>query len=258
MNEHEQFLESLETDQNTGVDILDQPLVEEPEKETGKEDGGEQVVEDGGEGEGDDLKPKNRRERRLLRKLNAERESSIFLAGKLEAREEASRALNSQESDYLKEVERIYGTDTPEAQLATGLLKKALVGIRDDAEARALARYREEREKEQREEQKASKQLETILEDIEDTYDVTLTEAQEKGFQQLLQKMSPKNESGQVVSLADHHAVWEVFQSRIKKPGSGTRAKALSSRSMVASGASKDSTINEDATARFLKESGII
>lgn len=271
MSEQNKFLEDLGNDQNREVDILDQPLDPAAAKEEGKqEDGatGEEGdggvhKEEGAEGEegdglGKDVKPRNRRERRLVRKLQEERESSIFLAGKLEAREEAKRAVGSEEADYLGAVERIYGTETPEAQLATELLKKALVGVRDDAEARALAKYREERQQEQEAQRKAESELDNIVDDIEDTYDVTLTEPQERSFLQLLQKMSPKDKNGNVISLADPHAVWEVFQDKLKGKGTDNRAKTLSARSMTQSGAAKDSKLGEDATTRFLQESGII
>lgn len=266
MNEQEKFLDDLAND-NSDVDILEQPLVPTPEKEEAKgqtgaaapEEGEEDDDEDGEDDEGlSTFKPKNRRERRLLRKLASERESSIFLAGKLEAREEAKKAV-SEEADYLKAVERIYGTDSPEAQLATDLLKKAIVGARDDAKAQALAEYREERKRELEEQRKAESELDNILEELEDTYDITLSPAQEKAYFQLLQKMSPKDEDGSVVRLADPHAVWEVFQDRLQKRGtSDNRAKKLSARSMTQSGASKESTLSDDTHARFLRDNGII
>jgi hypothetical protein len=260
MNEQEQFLKDLENDQNRDVDVLDQPLIpEQGDEDKGGEDKGDEDGDKGGDSDDDasGLKPKNRRERRLMRKLNEERESSIFLAGKLEAREEAKKAV-TEESDYLKAVERIYGTDTPEAQLATDLLKKAITGARDDAENRAYERVKSERQGEIEATRNAQKQLDDVIDDIEDTYDVTLTEAQEKSYFDLLKKMSPKNSEGAVVSLADPHAVWEIFQDRLKKPGTASRAKDLSARSMVRSGASKESSLQDDASTRFLKDAGII
>src|SRR5258708_5318435 len=109
MNEQEQFLKDTEQDV-TKVDVLEAPLMPDNSEKSGTEDdeAGE-GNEDKGEGE---LKPKNRRERRLLKQLQDEREGSIFLAGKLEARTEAGKAV-TEESDYLKSVERIYGTDSP-------------------------------------------------------------------------------------------------------------------------------------------------
>lgn len=258
MNEHEQFLKDLGNDQNRGVDILDAPLVPETEQVTGATGvtgTTGQATDD--EAIGDDLKPKNRRERRLMRKLQSERESSIFLAGKLEAREEAKRSV-TEESDYLKAVERIYGTETPEAQLATDLLKKAIVGSREDAKREAIAEMKAERQRELDELRKAEDELDGFIDEIEDTYGVTLNETQEKSFFQLLQKMSPKDRDGKVINFADPHAVWEVFQDKLKSKGTDNRAKVLSNRSMTQSGASKESTLQDDTSARFLRENGII
>jgi len=247
MNETEKFLADLAHDQED-VNVLEEPLVPEPEKEE------EQVADDT---KTDDAKPHNRRERRLLEKLQQERESSMFLAGKLEAREEAKRFVTDEERDYLKGIERIYGTDSPEAQLATDMLKKAFVGAVNDAEERAYQRIAAERAKEQEAVQKADAELESYIDDIEETYGVNLTPTQERNYFQLLEKMSPKNRDGEVVQYADPHAVWEVFQERSKQT-TDNRAKTLSARSLVQSGASTDSTIQEDSVARTLRDLGII
>lgn len=255
MNEQEQFLADLQTDEPTPVDVFEQPLVpeeEQPPQQGAQEE--ENIENDDGGGE---LKPRNRRERRLMRKLQAERESAMFLSGKLEAREEAKR-LVTEEIDYLKAIDRIYGTDTPESQLATDLLKKAIIGAREDAKREALETFKTERERELAAEREAQNELDSFIEDIEDTYDVTLTEPQQKSYFQLLQKMSPKDREGHVVEFADPHAVWEVFSERMKKRGTDNRAKTLSARSMVQSGATKESTIQDDSQVRLLKEMGII
>ena len=69
--------------------------------------------------------------------------------------------------------------------------------------------------------------------------------------------MSPKDREGNVVSLADPYAVFEIFSEKLQK-GTDNRAKSLSSRSMVQSGATKDSTLKDDAMERYLVENGII
>lgn len=251
MSEKDNFLQDLENDQDQGVDILNQPL--EPVDDTQEQDEGDdnQTVDEDG-----DLKPRNRRERRLTRKLNAERESSIFLAGKLEARTEAERSI-TEEADYIKSVERIYGTETPEAILAGDLLKKAIVGARDDAENRAYNRIQSERQQELEAERKATDVLDGFIEDIEDTYDVTMTDAMETSYFALLQKMSPKDAKGIVIEYADPHAVWEIFQEKLKNKPKNNRSKELSNRSMTQSGTQQASTLQNDTDAKFLKDNGI-
>lgn len=256
MSELEQFLKDTEQDV-TKVDVLEAPLVPETDAEKLSE-GGKTGSENKGTAEDDGLKPRNRRERRLMERLAAERESSSFLAGKLEARTEAQKSV-SEESDYLKGVERIYGTDSPEAQLATELLKKAIVGARDDAENRAYERIKSERGKELEEQRQAESELDTMIDEIEDEHGVTLTDTQERAFFSLLEKMSPKDREGNVIEYADPSAVWEIFSEKLQKGRpTDTRAKDLSSRSMVSSGTSTDSKLDEDVHARFLRENGII
>jgi len=247
MNEQEKFLDNLSDDQGDVMDVLEQPLVDNPNE---NEDKPKEEGEDG-------VKPRNRRERRLKDKLDEERASSIFLAGKLEALSEASKSI-TEEKDYLKAIDQIFGTETPEAQMATGLLKKAIIGSRDEAKLLAIEEMKAERQREKEELAQAERELDSMIEDVEDTYDVTLTDAQQKGFFSLLQKMSPKDKEGNVIEYADPHAVWEIFQEKLQKRGTDTRAKDLSSRSMVQSGASKDSTLVDDSHARFLRENNII
>ncbi len=243
-NELEQFLQDTEQQETNPFAHLDKTpeTVEQPEKEP----------------EDDGLKPKNRRERRLSAKLEAERQSNMFLAAKLEAINEAKANLSDEQADYLKAIEQIYGTDTPEAQMATELLKKALVGVSREAEERALKRIQEERQQEQQAVAQAENQLEEILDEIEDTYNVDLTPDQERAYFTLLQKMSPKDKNGEVVSLADPHAVWEVFQDKLSRRPVDNRAKELSARSMTQNGAVKNSDLQEDAGLRLLKEMGVI
>jgi hypothetical protein len=251
-NEQEQFLKDLDI-KPPQDDILEQPLnPQEPAKDP------VDPAVDPEETDAEGLKPRNRRERRLMSKLQEERESSMFLAGKLEAREEAKRSL-SEEREYLKGVERIYGTDSPEAQLATDLLKKALVGMAEDAENRAFERMQESRRKELEEESKAERELDDIVEELEDDHNVTLTETQRTSFFKLLERMSPKDEAGHVKEYADPDAVWEVFKDRLssRRSPESTRAKDLSARAMVQSGAPKDNDLG-DANERYLREHGII
>ena len=263
MNELEQFLGNLDNNQED-LDILNAPLNPEPEKEKEEEKEEEEEEQEPEEVEDDDeeeeagLKPKNRRERRLMQKLEQEREASIFLAGKLEARSEAEKFLSDEEADYLKGIERIYGTDSPEAEMATNLLKKAITGARDDAETRAYQRFVESQQSEQMAVQEAESELDNILEDIQDDYNVELSPSQQRQYFELLQQMSPKDRSGEVTSLADPYAVFDLFQEKLNKPRTDNRAKKLSSRSMTQSGTGKDTDFNEDVMARELREMGII
>lgn len=261
MNEQQKFLDDVFDDQSNKIDILDQVIGEDgslpkdaPTDSTDVTEAPDPAKDDDEEG----VKPRNRRERRLVSKLQEERESSIFMAGKLAAVNEAQKAV-TEESDYLKAIENLYGTSTPEAILATDLLKKAIIGAREDAKRAAVEEIRSEREQEVQEQMAANQELDSIIEDLEDTYDVTLNETHQRSFFQLLHKMSPKDRNGEVIGYADPHAVWEVFQEKASRNrGTDNRAKNLSARSMVQSGASKESTLQDDSQARFLRDNGII
>lgn len=242
-DETSEFLKEFEPKEEQ--DILHQPLA--PEKEKVEEE--EPVEDEGGK--------RNRRERRLAAKYQAERESSIALAAKLESLTEAQRLQRDTEpSEYLKAIEKIYGTDTPEATAATELLKTALRGVEETSTKRALELFREEQRQAQEEVSKEERTLDSFIEQIEDEFDVSLNATQQKGFFQMMEKMSPKDSEGNITAYADPSAVWELYAEKTQKKD--TRAKDLSSRSMTHSGTSKDTTLQSDSTERFLKESGII
>jgi hypothetical protein len=206
----------------------------------------------------DDEEPKNRAERRLRARLQAEREANIAMAERLRTLAETSRARdNSDSSEYLKNIERIYGTDSPEATAATQLLRDALKGVEQTATERALEMFREEQRQEAERLREEERVLDQMVDTIEDTYEVTLSPTQQRNFYTLLEKMSPKDESGNVTAYADPHAVWEVLQERQSRAGS-TRAKDLASTSMTPSGASPTSKIQDDAMLKVLRENGIL
>lgn len=237
-SEQKMFLNEVEP-----VDILDQPL--NPEQPTQVEPEPEEVPED----------IKNRRHKRLEDKLQAEKEANIALAARLEAVTESQKVRN-EGSEYLKSVERIYGTDSPEAKEATELLKDALVKLKDEATQDALSLFKEEQRKEQEAIKQEEARLDSMIEDIEDELGVTISQEKQKGFFKMLEKLSPKDEHGRIVNYADPLATWEMYQARTEKKENP--AKELSSRSMTQSSSSQPSKLEDDANLRFLKENGII
>lgn len=236
----EEFLKDLNPNESNNP--LEQPLVVESEQdETPKEDQEEAT---------------NRRERRLQAKLQAERESSIALAAKLEVLTEAQKFSRENTPEVDETIARIYGTNTPEAAEATALLQKALKNVEDRSMERALEKFREEQSQAQQALQKEEKTLDGMVEEIEDEQGITLDGQSKKAFFTLLERMSPKDANGEVKEYADHHAVWEELQAR-KQP-TNTRAKDLASRSMVRTGTSPASSVEATASERWLKENGII
>jgi len=250
MNEQEKFLKDLipDSEQSEKNDVLEKPLdvsEEAPEKE---------------ESEGE-FQPKNRRERRLLIQNQRLREEAIATTARLQGIEEAKGTReNTEEADYLKLVERIYGNVTPEAREATEILKKALQGVHNSAKAEALKETVEtierERTNETQEVQKEENNLDEMMDELEETHNANFSdESERKGFLSLLEKVSPKDNDGNIIEYADPETVYELYESRKDK---SSKAKDLAGRSMVRSGMSQPSKIEEDATVRFLKDNGII
>ena len=203
--------------------------------------------------------PKRRRESRLMQRLQDEREANIAMSAKLEALSEARKLqAESEPSEYLKKVQRIYGTDSPEAQAATDLLTEALTGLETRATERALEAIREEQRLARETQRNEERTLESFVEHIEDTYNVTFTPEVQKAYFQLMEKLSPKDSEGNITAYADPDATWELFQERINK-SKDTRAKDLASRAMSSGSSSPtDSGLQDDAARAILREAGII
>lgn len=254
----QQFLK--DTEREDSIDILEQPITPDGSEEQPSEDTPEAPEVDVDNDDDEDVgkvSPKTRRERRLVRKLEAERESSRQMAEKLQTFSAAAK--NVEDAEYLKGIERIYGTDSPEAQMATELLRNALVGIRKDAEESAYNRVKSEREQELQVEREKQQQLESYLDEVEDHYNVSLTESQEKGFIKLLEKMSPKDNSGKVLAYADPITVYELYKDRSStNRQTPQRAKTVANRSLNQGSTPEDSKIQDDSNVRFLRENGII
>ena len=161
MNEQDEFLKEFEP-HNTDLfndNLIDEKPVEKTEM---------------------DIEPKNRRERRLSERLRKERESNIDLAARLETISNAKQA--TEESDFLKMIEPIYGNDTPEKAQATELLKNALKSLHDSAVKEASDKYQEISQGEAKAIAAEEDNIETMIEDIEDEYNVSLNKTDRTGF----------------------------------------------------------------------------
>lgn len=250
-NELKQFLGGLETDQQADIDpfahVQPQDSEQEPQPEQKPEENEDAVMH-----------AKNRRERRLLEKLEAERQSSIRLNEELrQEREARQRQEASEAGDYLKDVERIYGTESPEAREATEILKRTLLGLKESAKQEALQEIQQRQEVETRAVKEAESMLDDMVDEIEEVYGLALTEQQQSDFYRLLERMSPKDRDGNILYYADHIAVWEDYQTRLKAQ-TNTAARDLASRSMTNSGSAPSQNADAEATERYLRENGII
>lgn len=247
-NETQQFLDEFNKTNDDPFSFLETPpeKVEEPEKEPETP-------------ENDVPEPRNRRERRLMEKLQAEREAAIALAAKLEAISESKKTRESEEAEFLSVAERIYGNQTPELREATELLKTALIGVKEEAKKEALAEYQRIRQEEQQAVSQAEKRIDSMLEEIEDEYNADFSStAHRTEFLKLMERMSPKDSDGNIIEYADHHAVWDIYQERLNRSKVPNPAKDLAARAVTQSAGAKDTELNSEAHARWLKENGII
>ena len=165
-DELKKFLADIPSDETSGSDdpfAHHNPETEEKPEESTEEKETAPATES-------ESKPRNRRERRLEARLQAEREASIELAARLEA---LSKAKDTRESDdYIASVERIYGTDSPEAREATEIFKKALLDVKEAAKREVLEAIEERNAKEAAAQAQAEEMLDDMLEEIEDEFDV--------------------------------------------------------------------------------------
>lgn len=205
---------------------------------------------------------KERWERRLREKYQKERESNIQLAAKLEAVTEAqkfAREANTGEVDT--SLLTLYG-DNDAGRQAARLTQDLLNKTKEQARQEALEAFRQEQSQAQQAVKDQQVALDEMLESVEDEFTVDLTSntpaarKARQGFYAALEKMSPKDKEGQVIDYADPLATWEYYQSTQKSDNN--RAKDLGSRSMVKSGASGESKLEQSATERFLADAGII
>lgn len=237
-------------EETASVDVMNSPL-EVPETK-------EPEVEEKTEPEEDLGEAKRRREKRLMDKLQAERESNIAMAARLEALSEASKLREDTGSDYLKKIERIYGTDSPESQAATALLTEALKGVEESAFKRAVDTMEQKQRDREEAVRKEEQRLSGYIEELEDTYEVSFTPDMEKAYFKMLEKLSPKDSDGKIIEYADPHSVWDLFKEKLAARQTDTRQKDIASRSIENGTAQTDSKVQDDAMRRLMRDAGII
>ncbi len=250
----EQFLSDIPVaNQQEGKDVFEQSLTGTTEEVVAPET--TETTETA------DEPRKNRQHRRLEQKLQAEREANIALTERVKTLSEVQKFAQATEGTVDADLIRLYG-DTEAGRAAAKLTQGLLEKNKTQAREEALELFQKQQAEANKEVESNKQELETMLEDIEDEFNVDITSdtpasrKARQGFYSLLEKMSPKDKEGQVVDFADPIAVWEMYQLQ-NKPDNN-RAKDLSARTMVRSGASVDTKLEATAQERFLKDAGII
>lgn len=219
----DEFFGGLNKDDVQKQDVFDEkPEAIIPEKETPEEDG--------------DVR-KNRKHRRLEEQLQRERDSNIAMAERIKILSETTNRQAPITEDGLDpRLARIFGTTDEGKEIARGFGE--ILSERDKRIREETLRDVENQKVQERQEQvKYESMIDSKLEDIEEEYGVDLTSnspSARKSRRELLekvQKLSPKDEDGQIVAYADFDATWEEMQKDREAP-QATRQKEIASRSM--------------------------
>lgn len=148
------------------------------------------------------------------------------------------------DADLSSVLERLIGNDTPEKVAVAREFQKTLMGIKDQARDEALTSFQKQALAERQAEKEADEALDDAFDSIEEAYGVDLTSntplakktrAEFVGF---VQKIAPKDASGNVTEYPDLSASFEVFNSMRgtqQKTQDNSRAKVIASRGLARS-----------------------
>ncbi len=151
----------------------------------------------------------------------------------------------------------MYG-DTPETREAWKYQSQLLEKVKQQAKQEAMAEFDSRFQKQAEEEKKYEGFITSGLESIEDSFGIDLTSnspAAKKDrtqFLELVAKISPKDEAGNVLNYADFESTWELYQAtkqleQRKNDRQTEQKKDISSRSMARSTEGTPSPTKEGA-----------
>lgn len=246
-NELESFFDGLPSEDKPGENLFDK-LTEEVKSQE------------------DDEPHKNRRHRRLEAQLTEEREARIAAEARAQALSETPRFReDTQDISVDQRWLQMYG-DSPASRTAWKLQQEMFDDYTARAKDEALKQIKEEQRQEQVQQKEFESFIDSQLETIEDEFNVDVTSdapaarKARREFLEMVQKISPKDEQGNISAYSDFGATWEAYQlkrSTEKNPGTTERQKEIASRSMRKSGGVDVQQANDDSTIRFLRDQGI-
>lgn len=187
-----------------------------------------------------EVSPKNRKERRALERAQAEarteREARIRADALLEAR--AVQALEEAGTVDPRLI-RLYGSEE-QGKEAAALHQQLLNDMYKKAVADARSEFETSRQQAEAEVRAHETFIDTQLEALEDEHDIDLTSnspAARKARNDILtalEKMSPKDTSGNITEYADIHGVYEMYQlqRQAERPRTSERKADIASRTM--------------------------
>lgn len=238
MNETEKFFEGLPSEDKQLANIFNEKKPDEkPLPGEGTESKGDEDEEETKESR------KNRRERRLEERMQEKDDMLLALNERvIELSEAAKLKQEFTISDQEPPAEWIalYGT-TQESKDAWKVQASLFAKATATAKEEALREFRDEQQKAVEEQKHFESLIDQELESLEDEYDIDLTSnapsarKNRREFLELVQDLSPKDESGAITNYADFGKTFEVYQkTRQKEKPSETvnKQKELAARSM--------------------------
>lgn len=237
-NTIDEFFKGLPDDDKEDANIFDEnkPEVKEVQKEEEKS-------------EEDDTTPKERRYRRLEKKYQAEREANIALAERAKTLSEMDKFAKEVGDEVHPDIAKMF--DSSEVGKENALrLSKVLKENKKEAQENALREFEERQVKIAEENKKLEDSIDNQLEEIEEEFDVDLTSNSPKAikthreFLQLIQKLSPKDEKGDIINYADFHSTFETYQEmKSEQKVDNSRREEIANRSMRRSSSNTEKPI---------------
>ena len=202
---------------------------------------------------------KNRRHKRLEAQLRAEQESNIALAERIKVLSEVEK-FSKENSSVDPDIAKLFDASESGKENALRLSAK-FQEFEQRAEERAIARLREEQRSAQQEQKNLESFIDNQFEALEDEYNVDLTSdapaarKARREFGELLEKVSPKDESGEIKEYADFFSTFELYKSQ--KSETPSRNKEIASRSMQRSGVVDSVKQNDENHLAYLRSIGV-
>lgn len=172
--------------------------------------------------------------------------------------EEFKKDIQQDEDPFTEALTNLIGDDTPEKVNVLKQFKRALGDMEKKAADTAYNKFLEEQKRAQEEEQRSIAELSEGIERIEENFEVDLSsnsplaKKTRNEFLDFVEKISPKNERGEVISFPDLENAFSVFQS-LKKPEGNPQAKDIASR-VVARSAPADTQQQKRITFANVRE----
>lgn len=232
------FFKNLPDEDKETADIFDEKKAV-PLEETKK-------VEDDIDPEKAPESVKDRRHRRLEQRLQAERESNLVMAERLKNLSEMDRFAKDNGDEVDPRIAKMFNSDDIGKQNAL-VLSQVISENRQKAKEEALEEMDRKQVQAVEEQKKYESLIDNELESLEDEYNVDLTSDSPKARKarrellELVERVSPKDESGEITGYADFGATYDMYRkSKAEDKVDNSRREEIADRSMKRSSANSE------------------